>query len=398
MRRIYAQAQKVLVLDSQLQAGLLDPKPTDQLMRIRASTWSRRLWTFHEAALPQELHYQFPESTRTFRQLCKQYEITLRSNDDRIVQEIENHTGSDAWNTAIRYPIRDTQAQKDPAIQRTLFRISSLDPLGIDNFSFIIDAENFASSAPKEDYRRLAALTLPLRWRRTSRPSDEPICLAGLLGRDPKELGHLSAPQKMMKIIGSLDSVPTDILFVEAPRIQEEGSRWIPATFLDRGTNAAAHAGCPASPSPHGLLVRLFGIFLQEQSAFDIRQDFARSSGDERALRKDRKQQIYIGVHKTIYKVESVNLEQDNVISWKEYCNIQLAIILKEPLAVDTPLLLGVLVTVRQNENDTIFCRYEHVVIIWRMEEIDLVETPDIVNTAVVEAEYTVCERAWCVG
>ena len=130
-----------------------------------------------------------------------------------------------------------------------------------------------------------------------------------------------------MKVIGGLDSVPTDILVVEAPRIQEEGSRWIPATFLDRGTNAAAHAGRPASLSPHGLLVSLFGIFLHEQPAFDIRQEFAGGSGDRRILRKDRKQQIYIGVDKTTYKVEGVNLEPDNVISWNEYCNTRLAII-----------------------------------------------------------------------
>ena len=398
MRRIYAQAQKVLVLDSHLQAGVQDPTPTDLLMRIRASTWSRRLWTFHEAGLAKELQYQFPQSAWTFRQICKQYEVSLRKNDNLIVQEIKDHTSSDAWSTLVRYPVRDAKAQKDPATLRTLFRISSLDPLGTDNFSFITEIEDFASSAPKEDFRRLAAITLPLRWRRTSRPSDEPICLAGLLGRDPKELGHLSATQKMMKVIGGLDSVPTDILFVEAPRIQEVGSRWLPATFLDRGTKAAAQAGRPAMPSSDGLLVRLFGIILREQAAFDIRQDYVHVDRERKALRKNRKQYICVGINDIKYKVEGVNLQPDNTISWTEYSNKKLAIILKEPLADDEPLLLGVLVTIRKSENQTCFCQHEHVVKVWRMEEIDLLETPDITNTTVVEAEYTACERTWCVG
>jgi hypothetical protein len=52
MARVYRQSDKVLVLDSSLlQASTSVSPPLELHMRLMASRWSQRLWTFQEAWL-----------------------------------------------------------------------------------------------------------------------------------------------------------------------------------------------------------------------------------------------------------------------------------------------------------------------------------------------------------
>jgi hypothetical protein len=61
MRDVYANAERVLVLDSELMASTAECSYEEINMRILCSTWIRRLWTIQEAVLAKKLVFQFKE-------------------------------------------------------------------------------------------------------------------------------------------------------------------------------------------------------------------------------------------------------------------------------------------------------------------------------------------------
>lgn len=109
----------------------------------------------------------------------------------------------------------------------------------------------------EQDHKKLKDITQPLCWRSTSRLQDEPVCLASLLNRNVEDIlgPKISAIQRMQKFLQSLESVPDDILFVQRPRIQETGCRWMPETFLGGGVGVYLYSNKKATPGPYGLTV-----------------------------------------------------------------------------------------------------------------------------------------------
>ncbi|KIW23716.1 uncharacterized protein PV07_11895 [Cladophialophora immunda] len=61
MRKVYGQADKILVLDSTIR--LLDAKarPEDLLLAIKFAPWSTRLWTWHESMLARQVFFQLED-------------------------------------------------------------------------------------------------------------------------------------------------------------------------------------------------------------------------------------------------------------------------------------------------------------------------------------------------
>lgn len=60
MRRTYKEADKILVLDSAIVGTSSQAlSATEMAVRLKASSWVRRLGTFHEAYLARDLYYQF---------------------------------------------------------------------------------------------------------------------------------------------------------------------------------------------------------------------------------------------------------------------------------------------------------------------------------------------------
>ncbi|KAG4414184.1 hypothetical protein IFR04_012671 [Cadophora malorum] len=62
-------------------------------------------------------------------------------------------------------------------------------------------------------------------------PTDEPICLATMLGL-PLE-GYRPYPT-MLDIYRSLPVLPPDLLFLGSPKMETPGFRWAPSTFLEQ--------------------------------------------------------------------------------------------------------------------------------------------------------------------
>jgi hypothetical protein len=65
MRDVYANAERVLVLDAELMASTAECSYEEINVRIKCSTWIRRLWTVQEAVLAKKLIFQFRERAHT---------------------------------------------------------------------------------------------------------------------------------------------------------------------------------------------------------------------------------------------------------------------------------------------------------------------------------------------
>ena len=59
MTRVYAEADKVLVLDTFPANPSVQASAEECLIRIHASAWTRRLWTFQESDLAGRIHFRF---------------------------------------------------------------------------------------------------------------------------------------------------------------------------------------------------------------------------------------------------------------------------------------------------------------------------------------------------
>ncbi|KAH8807569.1 hypothetical protein F5884DRAFT_343502 [Xylogone sp. PMI_703] len=73
MQHVFRLASKVLVLDSDIQsrnAGL----PQENLVRIRYSVWSKRLWTIQECAVAQSVSFRFKDQILPLMELLHSYE------------------------------------------------------------------------------------------------------------------------------------------------------------------------------------------------------------------------------------------------------------------------------------------------------------------------------------
>ena len=87
MTRVYAEADKVLVLDSFLATSSVQTSPEECLMRIHTSAWTRRLWTFQESALAGRMYFRFSDGIIDGDILNSRY---WADNDSRLIVRLED--------------------------------------------------------------------------------------------------------------------------------------------------------------------------------------------------------------------------------------------------------------------------------------------------------------------
>lgn len=185
MRDIFAQAERVLVFDSEIMASTGNAGYEELSMRVKRSRWIRRLWTAQEAALPRALIFQFSDKPQMFQ------------------------TGSLLWKERLR-------------------------DLDINYF-------NCVGSAFHVQFDHILLCTQfiwqnLIRDRAVSVKTDEPICCATLMEFDLKQLMSVK-PSERMKEFWRLhqDQVPVAALFPACRRLKDKGYSWAPASLL----------GCP---------------------------------------------------------------------------------------------------------------------------------------------------------
>jgi hypothetical protein len=220
MHQVYEQAGIVLVLDSSLRSYSTASMDTlEVLARVFTSRWLKRVWTLEEGALAKRLWFQFADKALSLTELKAKMETIWPNNLQQKIIFFD-----------IRYEI--------------------------DRIEQFFQTKGYDGSGPN-----LKTLDEALLHRTISNASDEPICIGTLmrlsakailapgddildalrenddLDEDGQHLLQLKLRDARMKIVWKLlaekfKSLPAQIIFFEERRIDAQGFRWAPRSFL----------------------------------------------------------------------------------------------------------------------------------------------------------------------
>lgn len=215
MKSVYEQATHVLVLDAALSVHDAAPlTAADVLLRCFASSiWMRRLWTLQEGVLAKSLFFQFKDQPVHARSLMN---MLYNSEDFRC--KILWFDLNNEWN-----------------------RLNELNP----------DAENTGAVAKdRHRYKMYRRIQGALDFRAVTYPSDEPICIATLLGLDlgritksSEGLGYSKADEEeraerrmreLWRMLAENDvgGIQPGIVFMVDKPLRTEGFGWAPKSLL----------------------------------------------------------------------------------------------------------------------------------------------------------------------
>ncbi|GAB1311912.1 Heterokaryon incompatibility domain-containing protein [Madurella fahalii] len=198
MADIYRGADRVLVIDSTI---ITLPRAADVVqkhLQISLSGWHHRLWTLQEGQLASTLFFQFADGAESF------YDMSRRE-------------------------LADSSNPRDPATLCSPVRY--LCATQLEAFYRYFERGVTASD---DITTRLRLCAKYQRSRQTSRPIDEPLCMAAILGLDPSPMfphdeDIVERMAVFYQLIGRFDP---RIIFHNLPRLPKDGYRWAPASFL----------------------------------------------------------------------------------------------------------------------------------------------------------------------
>ena len=235
MAETYRNASKVLVFDGELLRHSRNAPVLELYMRIKLSSWMRRLWTLQEGVLGKDVWFQFSDGPRALSEI------------DNVLSSGQNRSGEFLYT---RYG-HDSRALFGPFVRS----------------SGRVPAENFAG------------FWKSVLMRSTSHEDDETICLATILGFDPSPILKIpksDLDKRMIQFLCSVKRIPAFILFQEPPRLSEVGFRWAPRSFLTCFRNSkmnpyiAAEGMAEIGPGQRGLMVVQPGLKMDQKMAGSI--------------------------------------------------------------------------------------------------------------------------------
>jgi Heterokaryon incompatibility protein (HET) len=209
MRHTYQSAARVLVLDGVLQWIPVPLSEQELLLRIVTGKWYRRLWTFQECALANELCFA-----------CSNGIV----NGERLLEFMHNSCRSDALGFARAASCLDRDSQW--AYLRTRFAYK-----GTENAGDTGDTGG-PGIRPHDHGNFLAFLLASCADRKTTKPGDESICLASLMDFQMEDILEAEGDNKMKLFYSKCNLIPPGILFHYGPRIEDCGFQWAPRSFL----------------------------------------------------------------------------------------------------------------------------------------------------------------------
>ncbi|EED12977.1 hypothetical protein TSTA_054850 [Talaromyces stipitatus ATCC 10500] len=197
MRRCYEAAAAVLVLDKHLRrcTAYTPSITTELLLQVAISDWRFRVWTLQEAIFAKKLIFQF---------------IDGQVDADELILA---HYSSPASNNFTHI---------------NLFLTMNL------LFDLGFDMSAVRGGELRVRHSSLLSLFLSLQGRTTSKPEDEPLCSASLLGQD-HVLGAILECRKedrMKEFWRTQGRIPAWLPFIDGPKIEETGYTWAPSTLM----------------------------------------------------------------------------------------------------------------------------------------------------------------------
>ena len=194
MRETYRRAQDVLVLDAELQRSeSRGMSKVEMAARILSCGWARRLWTFQEVALAQRPWVQFADEVIDLHALARDVSSVANSKDNLRERNLANGM------------------------------LGALQGLVSINKQFT-----------------LQRVVRGIEDRLVTRPGDEPLCIAPLLGLDLKPIASARGLDRIKEFWNSMAKsqygIPRDIIFTYTRKINVEGYRWAPVTLRHRTT------------------------------------------------------------------------------------------------------------------------------------------------------------------
>ncbi|OJD35309.1 sugar transporter stl1 [Diplodia corticola] len=312
----YRFADKVLVLDSWLLTTPMHTYREMNLLRIKCCTWTQRLWTLQETMMARhrglvfqtcegafseedfqelrwhaghELLHEVLDSSLDFlkdrnpqesQMLCDLFQNVPEVNSGELLNVIQGPTRRDLLLGFV--PGIDPNAIPDVEWDRATSVELCRRLVGWSARNFVFhEGHNYfvrtrwtvpgaqdTSPTPAVYTNALAFIGYGMSDRSTSKLEDEPICLATLLGQDLDDLLDEPDVERRMRIVMSkLTWVTSVVLFSPGPRMEVDGFKWAPKSFLVGGegfepdlTFSSKFIG---SVAPEGLLIKLNGVIVE---------------------------------------------------------------------------------------------------------------------------------------
>ena len=270
MEWVYKSATKVLVMDSSLLSKSSSTMSEEEISaRILSSSWARRLWTAQEGAWDSRVFYQFADTVHNYQALESSLQRT-RGLPTRQLEIPSSHP--------LRKIIQETKQKKASTENSEQRSFEPLSPCWNGTSLFFnemsLDKGRLWSGEKKGRSGRFIAVMRVIQSRTISKLADEPLVVASLLRRDPGNIMKIvkAAPADRYREIftgaAGIHQFPTQLVFMNVPRYQEDGSRCLPTTMLSQAApqmeTAFRHSeeGFLVSPlePEKGIKIRLSGF------------------------------------------------------------------------------------------------------------------------------------------
>jgi len=257
MGQIYNKAQRVLVLDAELQQLSMMSSNNEIFLRLALSGWMRRLWTLQEAVMARQLHIKLSDGY-----------FNLQGDIEAISKKSGGLSGSPSSDIRSFYwEMRSLRKHLTEKRQRKFFG----------TFHQIIPDDPIAAANSHRCFAILLAFTAST-YRLTSKPEDDLWCLASLLEWDVACLSNIPVKDRMRTLLSQQSMLPQGLLFFPGQKMTKPGWRWALQTFGNNGTRHVKVATFDASPGRRddgGLFVEYPGfIFVQPVDSLSNKKEF----------------------------------------------------------------------------------------------------------------------------
>jgi hypothetical protein len=239
MGNIYEQSSTVLVLESSILSIPVSSHIPQKCVCIYQSSWQRRLWTFQEGFLSTDTHFQFSDAAQESRELGNESRDFERS----LARKGQYHHFPEA---AIAQATPGLKILRSAAVQIR----EGTSPLSL-------------------RWNIVSPLCSGIWQRRTTRKSDEILCVVTMMAMDPKPFLDISigdhgpnkgvhgtvrsrsadrlttaeraarlirdqnlADRRMELFVEQIGTFYASVIFRSVPRLQRDGYRWAPRSFL----------------------------------------------------------------------------------------------------------------------------------------------------------------------